>query len=39
MFYRHPRKNSGDDFVENLKVTLNKVKKINKHNYLQPFKT
>ena len=31
VFYRHPRKNSGGDFVENLKVTLNKVKKINKH--------
>ena len=31
VFYRHPRKNSGDEFVENLKVTLNKIKKRNKH--------
>ena len=26
VFYRHPRKNSGDEFVENLKATLNKIK-------------
>ena len=26
--YRHPRKNSGDEFVENLKATLNKIKNI-----------
>ena len=32
VFYRHPRKNSGDEFVENLKVTLSKIKKKkNKH--------
>ena len=28
---RHPRKNSGDEFVENLKATLNKIKNGNKH--------
>ena len=31
VFYRYPRKNSGDEFVENLKPTLNKIKNRNKH--------
>ena len=30
VFYRHPRKNSADYFVENLKATLNKIKNRNK---------
>ena len=37
VFYRNPRKNSGDEFVENLKATLNKIKNRNKHNYLWGF--
>ena len=35
VFYRHPRKNSGDEFVEYLKATLNKIKNRNKHDYLR----
>ena len=30
-FYMHTRKNSGDEFAENRKATLNKIKKRNKH--------
>ena len=31
VFHRHPRKNSRDEFVENLKATLNKIKNRNEH--------
>lgn len=31
VFYRHPRKNSGNGFMENLKATLSKIKNSNKH--------
>ena len=31
VFYNHPRKNSGDEFVEYLKATPNKIKNRNKH--------
>ena len=30
-FYMHTRKNSGDEFAENRKATLNKIKNRNKH--------
>ena len=38
LFYRHPRKNYRDEFVENLKATLNKIKSKNKNmNILMSF--
>ena len=31
LLYRHPKKSYRDEFVENLKATLNKIKSKNKH--------
>ena len=31
VFYRHPRKSSGDGFMGNLRATLNKIKNRHKH--------